>query len=86
MLRKNANQMSWQLQLEPSFFEPLLDGFDPLFLRRTALTAYSNTSFKPYLVSALHYKYLHFSSFSKTAFAVSLVMGADFGSFAFFVA
>lgn len=79
------HQINWQLQLDPSFFW----GWrctDPPFFCITARTAVSKTSFSPSRVNALHSTYLHFSSFSMTALAVSLVMGAVLGSLALRVA
>lgn len=81
-----SNQMSWQLQLDPSFFCIVFSGLPPDFFWITALTDSSKISFKPYRVKALHSRYLHLSSFSITFLAVSFVMGADLGSLAFLVA
>lgn len=78
--------MSWQLQLDPSFFIVARSLLLPPFFWMTALTDYSKTSFRPSRVSALHSIYLHFNSFSITDLAVSLVIGADLGSLAALVA
>ncbi len=66
------------LQVDPS---PLSRDYFPFpFFINTARTASLNKSFKPSWVSALTYIYLHLNSYSTTFLAVSLVMGAFFGS------
>lgn len=62
-----------------SFF--LIIGLD--FVLSTMRIASSKISFRPYWVRALHSIYLHWNSSSMILRAVSLLIGASFGSFFF---
>jgi hypothetical protein len=63
----------------------LFSFFEPALRLITVRTDSSKTSLRPSRVRALHSKYWHFSSPSMTVLAVSLVMGAVFGSLEFLV-
>jgi len=63
-------------------FSPL----DPDFFFITDRTASSKIYLRPSLVRALHSRYWHLSSPYITVLAVSFVIGADLGSFAFLLA
>lgn len=71
--------MSWQLQFDPSSFDRDFSFLTPFF-RSTAFTDSSKTSLRPSRVRAEHSRYIHLSYDSMRVLAVSLAMGASFGS------
>lgn len=77
-------QKTPKIQINPhlssfSFFLPILA---PLFCS-ASLIASSKTSFNPYWVNALHYKYFALCYSSIICLATSFLMGAFLGSFTF---